>query len=184
MSTSASVAFSSFISATDPRLQGWLSHRGHLRAEEFATDRVVPSARRGSARSETATESGRTPQTGIWRLLASNGRELGRSSSIYGAFTVAQIHVLDLQAQVDRMVATTVTGPSAGTHGWVLSVDDIPVMTSGRWYGTTSTTRDACAGAREAFRDAFVMADARPLMRSGARRPRVPNGNPHLAGSW
>ncbi|TFD72652.1 hypothetical protein [Cryobacterium gelidum] len=184
MSTSASVVFSAFISATDPRLQGWLSHRGNLQANEYASDRVVRSPSSRDSRGETANDRGHAPQAGIWRLLAPNGREIGRSSSVYGAFTVAQTHVLDLQTRVDRMVATTVTGPSAGTHGWVMSVDDISVMTSGRWYGTTSTTKDACAGAREAFRNALVMADARRLMPSGARRPRLPSSTPHLAGSW
>jgi len=184
VSTSARVVFSVFNSATDPRLQGWLSLRGHLEPDNFATERPVRSPRRGDARGETAAETSRAPQSGIWRLLATNGRELGRSSSVYGAFAVARAHVLDLQSEVDRMVATTVTGPTAGTHGWVMSVDTVPVMTSGRWYATTSTTREACAGAREAFRSALVPADARQLVQPGARRPRAPIRPTGLTGRW
>jgi len=173
VSTSASVVFSAFNSASDPRLQGWLTFRSQLQSDDAAPERRVATARNAwSVRS------------GIWRLLASNSRELGRSSSVYTSFAAARAHVLALQAGVDDMVATTVTGPSSGTHGWVVTVDDVAVMTSGRWYGTTSTTRDACAGALAAFRGALVTAGPRLMVEPGARRPRRPATDAELTGAW
>jgi acetyl-CoA carboxylase carboxyltransferase component len=110
---------------------------------------------------------------GIWRLLASNSRELGRSSSVYSSFVSARAHVLELRDQCDSMVVTVVTGPSAGTHGWVITVSDIVVMTAGRWYGAASASREASAGTIEAFRSAFVAADARHANDAGRRGSRV-----------
>ncbi|POH62442.1 hypothetical protein C3B61_16445 [Cryobacterium zongtaii] len=77
-----------------------------------------------------------------------------------------------------------VTGPVSGTHGWVVTVDNVAVMTSGRWYGTTSASRDACAGALAALRSAVVTADPRRMVEPGARRSRRPRGDAELAGVW
>ncbi|WP_167726490.1 hypothetical protein [Cryobacterium sp. TMT3-29-2] len=111
--------------------------------------------------------------SGIWRLLASNSRELGRSSSVYGTFSTARAHVLELKGQCDSMVTTVVTGPRAGTHGWVISVGGVVVMTAGRWYGAASASREASAGTIEAFHTAIVAADARHATESGQRGNRV-----------
>ena len=184
MSTSASVVFCAFTSAADPRLLGWLSLRGHLQSDEVAVARVPPAARRGAQRGAVATDGSWAAQSGIWRLLASNSRELGRSSSVYSSFALARAHVLALQLGVDRMAVTIVTGPESGTHGWVASLDDVAVMTSGRWYGTTSASRDACAGALTALRGAVVTIDPRRLGEPGARRPRRPRDDAELAGAW
>jgi len=186
VSTSASVVFSVFISATDPRLQGWLSLRGHLQLGEVTLARIPPAVRRAPGRSAVATDGSWATQSGIWRLLASNSRELGRSSSVYSSFALARSHVLALQLGVDRMAVTIVTGPASGTHGWVATLDDVAVMTSGRWYGTTSASREACAGALAALRGAVVTVDARRLAAPGARRPRPrrPSDDAELAGAW
>jgi len=114
-----------------------------------------------------------TGHSGIWRLLASNSRELGRSSSVYGSFTGARAHVLEIKDQCDAMVATVVTGPSAGTHGWVVTIGERVVMTAGRWYGAASASREAAAGTIEAFRVALVAEDARHATEAGRRGSRV-----------
>ena len=116
---------------------------------------------------------GHSGHSGIWRLLASNSRELGRSSSVYGSFTGARAHVLELKDQCDAMVATVVTGPSAGTHGWVVAIGERIVMTAGRWYGAASASREAAAGTIEAFRVALVAEDARHATEAGRRGSRV-----------
>ncbi|WP_133160345.1 hypothetical protein [Cryobacterium zongtaii] len=184
MSTSASVIFCAFSSAADPRLQGWLSFREHLQSGEVGLARIVPVPRRGGARGTSATDGSWSAHSGIWRLLASNSRELGRSSSVYSSFATARAHVLALQLGVDRMAMRAVTGPVSGTHGWVVTVDNVAVMTSGRWYGTTSASRDACAGALAALRSAVVTADPRRMVEPGARRSRRPRGDAELAGVW
>jgi len=171
--------------AGEPARAGELGRAGALaRAGELARDtgfaRAGELARTGDAellpegrdrsRGVTVADSG---HSGIWRLLASNSRELGRSSSVYATFAGARAHVLELRDQCDAMVATVVTGPSAGTHGWVVTVGERIVMTAGRWYGAASASREAAAGTIEAFRIALVAEDARHATEAGRRGTRV-----------
>ncbi|MCI4659426.1 hypothetical protein [Cryobacterium zhongshanensis] len=152
---------------------------GFARAGELARTgdaELVPEGRdrpRGVATVATVADSGHSGHSGIWRLLASNSRELGRSSSVYATFAGARAHVLELRDQCDAMVATVVTGPSAGTHGWVVTVGERIVMTAGRWYGAASASREAAAGTIEAFRIALVAEDARHATEAGRRGTRV-----------
>ncbi|MEC5150687.1 hypothetical protein [Cryobacterium sp. GrIS_2_6] len=189
MSPRPSVVFSAFRSNADPRLQGWVAFResvqsgarggdvarvsGLARTGELArtgtTDRVAEGRDRSRGLA-TVADSG---HSGIWRLLASNSRELGRSSSVYGSFAGARAHVLELKDQCDAMVATVVTGPSGGTHGWVVTIGERIVMTAGRWYGAASASREAAAGTIEAFRVALVAEDARHATEAGRRGSRV-----------
>lgn len=172
MSPSPCIVFSAFRSATDPRLRGWIAFRHDVHAEprlpDIATDaHGRPRKRAGAA---PGPDSG---HAGIWRLLAPNSRELGRSSSVYSSFAGARAHVLELKDQVDDMVATTVTGPTAGTHGWIVTLDGVVVMTAGRWYGAASSSREAAAGTLRAFRNALVPDDPRHSAESGRRSSRV-----------
>ncbi|TFB84063.1 hypothetical protein E3O44_16395 [Cryobacterium algoricola] len=146
---------------------------GFARAGELARTgdaELVPEGRDRPRGVATVADSG---HSGIWRLLASNSRELGRSSSVYATFAGARAHVLELRDQCDAMVATVVTGPSAGTHGWVVTVGERIVMTAGRWYGAASASREAAAGTIEAFRIALVAEDARHATEAGRRGTRV-----------
>jgi hypothetical protein len=152
---------------------GELAHPAEV-ARIGATDRVVDVRDRSRGLATVAmADSGHSGHSGIWRLLASNSRELGRSSSVYGSFTGARAHVLELKDQCDAMVATVVTGPSAGTHGWVVTIGERIVMTAGRWYGAASASREAAAGTIEAFRVAVVAEDARHATEAGRRGSRV-----------
>lgn len=169
MSPSSSIDFIAFRSTADPRLHGWVAFRESVQAVVTPIKAVVVRDRNRAG----PALAGVPGQSGIWRLLASNSRELGRSSSIYGTFSSARAHVLELKDQCDSMVATVVTGPRAGTHGWVISVGDVVVMTAGRWYGGASTSREASAGTIQAFRSATVRADARHATETGQRGNRV-----------
>ncbi|MBC7443794.1 MAG: hypothetical protein H7311_14965, partial [Ramlibacter sp.] len=166
MSPSPLIVFSAFQSSADPRLHGWASFRQSVQAGARATATAPGASARPRA---TAPGTRQTGHSGIWRLLASNSRELGRSSSVYGSFATARAHVLELKATVEDMVATTMTGPVAGTHGWMISVGEVVVMTSGRWYGAGSSSREAAFGTIEAFRNANVGEDARYSQGSGRR---------------
>jgi len=149
---------------------------GFARAGELARTgdaELVPEGRDRPRGVATVADSGHSGHSGIWRLLASNSRELGRSSSVYATFAGARAHVLELRDQCDAMVATVVTGPSAGTHGWVVTVGERIVMTAGRWYGAASASREAAAGTIEAFRIALVAEDARHATEAGRRGTRV-----------
>ena len=164
--------FSAFRSATDPRLQGWTAFRQNVHAEPrsvaTAPDaHVRPRKRAGSSPGPASSNSG------IWRLVAPNSRELGRSSCVYPSFARARAHVLELKDLVDEMVTTTMTGPTAWTHGWIVAVGDVVVMTTGRWYGAASSSRAAAAGTIQAFRNARVSDDPRHSAESGRRSNRV-----------
>lgn len=188
MPSSSSIVFSAFRSTTDLRLLGWAAFRENVRAGALA-GAVAGSPPGSPAESPTGilaravmmpaqsrlSRPGRDGSTlarahsGIWRVLAPNSRELARSSSVYGSFAGARAHVLELKDLVDDMVAFPVTGPTAGTHGWIVRLGETIVMTSGRWYGGTSSSRDAAAGAIHAFRSAVVAEGARPCVEAGRR---------------
>ncbi|KFF59445.1 hypothetical protein JF66_11185 [Cryobacterium sp. MLB-32] len=182
--------FSAFRSTTDLRLIGWAAFRENVRAGALAgavagspagnlagsmagpSGPAVAEAQSRGSRPGRPARDGSTlarAHSGIWRVLASNNRELGRSASVYGSFAGARAHVLELKDLVDDMVAETVTGPTAGAHGWIVRVGDRVVMTSGRWYGGPSSSREASVGAILAFRTAIVAEGARPSAEGGRR---------------
>jgi len=186
--TSPSIAFSAFRSTTDLRLVGWATFRENVRAgalagavagspagnpaESPAGSLAFAVATVAQARPNRAGPDGSTlarAHSGIWRVLAPNSRELARSSSVYGTFAGARAHVLELKNRVDEMVVSLVKGPTAGTHGWIVRVGDVIVMTSGRWYGGASSSREAAVGAILAFRSARVAEGARPSVEDGRR---------------
>jgi predicted phage tail protein len=119
----------------------------------------------------------------VWRLLASNNRELGRSAQTYNSFDAARAHVLQLQEQADALVVTAVPGTSAGTHGWLATIDDTAVMTTGRWYGATSSSLEAAAGTIAALRAAFVTICPRGAEAAGRRAGRDVK-NPEPGSLW
>lgn len=166
MSPSPHIVFVSFRSMDDPRLTGWATNRERL-GNGSATAAIGNASRGPGSTPSRATRvstaaSEEQGLLGIWRLLASNNRELGRSASIYSSFAEARLHVLALQMLADDMVVSTVTGPSAGTHAWMVAVTDTIVMTSGRWYGAASAGREAGAASIRALQGAVVVDESRP----------------------
>ncbi len=176
------VVFTAFRSATDPRREGWALLRSQLadgaRRVGAAivvteTDAKLPDRRAGA----------KIAQAGVWRLLASNNRELGRSALTYSSFDAARAHVLQLQEQADDLVVTAVPGTSAGTHGWLAAIDEAAVMTAGRWYGATSSSLEAAAGTIAALRSALVMSSPRSTG-AVARRLKHAVTTPESTKSW
>ena len=168
------IVFSAFSSLADPRLQGWATLRGHVHAGSIVSESVVQSGSRPDAaltRPDVATV-----QAGLWRLLAPNNRELGRSASVYSSFGMARAHVLRLQGLATEMVASAVVGPVAGTHGFYITLGETVVMTNGRWYGSVSTSLDGAAATIAALGGALVMSQAPVPGSSGTRRKRAQPG--------
>ncbi len=139
--------FTEFATSDDPMLLAWARFRGTLAA---GPTRMLPNAR---------PPQSRTPNSGLWRLLATNNRELGRSFLLYHRFDAARAHVVQLQSDPDGLTIEHVPGPSNGSRGWVIVAAGSPVMTCSRWYSSLSTGAVAAAGALEAFRTA-VLTDA------------------------
>lgn len=168
MPGTSQVVFSAFHSLADPKLHGWASLRGQIKsvsdfAERAAQPRMSPLAAR--IRPDLATV-----QAGVWRLLAPNKRELGRSASVYSSFNVARGHVVRLQSLAAELDFTPVIGPAPGTHGFYITLGDLIVMTNGRWYGAASASSEAAAAAILALGAATVATGVRsPLpVRKGA----------------
>lgn len=168
MSASPCILFVAFPQGEEAPLHGWSRFRELVQTGggDFAQSRG----------SETATvEPGADPQqfgtarAGIWRMIASNNRELARSSFLYDSFVKAQSHILHLKENTAGMVVTVVTGPTAGTHGWYVSIDGTPVMTCGRWFRTAPSCHAAAEGTIEAFRLAVVADDPRRAVLAGRR---------------
>jgi hypothetical protein len=144
------VLFLAFASRSDPMQKAWTRFR-----DMFANDdpRDVANVSMSVSEPAKATANG---YSGIWRLLAPNNREVGRSAFLYRSFASSRAHVVELQANVDAMAVTTFDGPRAGTHGWFVSIDDVAVMTCGRWYETVGTSVEAVTRALDTLRFAVV----------------------------
>lgn len=142
--------------------------QAHLSVEPFP-----PVARMSSGASEPPTVA--TQPTGIWRLLAPNNRELGRSSFVYGSFQAARGHVLQLRESRDSLTAITIAGPFGENYGWVVTLGDATVMTCSRWVTTASAALAAAAGAIGAFTSADIAELPLRTTSSGRRTSRSPS---------
>jgi hypothetical protein len=184
MAGNPTVLFSPFRSSTDPLRVAWtnfreLVHNALDQANKASESKRTPGgfANIGGTGRPAGNVANVTPAlpptnqpSGFWRLLAPNHREIARSSYIYGTFLGARAHVLNLRENTAAMVIVTVHGPTAGTHGWYITVEGKPVMTCTRWYETTHASLDAAEGARAAFPVAFVSSESRPIVSSGPTR--------------
>ncbi|SFR82584.1 hypothetical protein SAMN05428970_2632 [Agromyces sp. CF514] len=156
------VTFTAFDSVDDPMLAAWGRFRFQLlESTEPPVADLRAEVRRAPASVSVVAAHGRTSdaQAGLWRLLASNNRELGRSSLLYGTHAAARNHVLRLQAASDDLKVVAVGGPVNASHGWVVSLADRPVMTCSRWYSSTSTSIASAIGALAALRTAVLSED-------------------------
>lgn len=110
-------------------------------------------------------------QVGIWRLLAPNNREIGRSAFLFGTFAAARANVSQLKEQTAEMIATTFHGPIAGSHGWFVGIGGRLVFTCARWYETASLSLEAAEKAVAALRDAVVTDHPRRVVGARAELP-------------
>ncbi len=177
MSATPRIVFSTFSSTFDPMFLAWarflrsveVSGRpiaGILKAQ--AESSIVPVtgdqlSRRPDAQVSVAGSTGTGSACGVWRILASNNRELGRSARAYTSHASAIAHVLALRSAVGELQLTTVNGNRTGMHGWYLSHGRRPVITCGRWYGAAASGATAAAAALEALSEALVEETARRL---------------------
>jgi len=140
--------FSAFDSVRDKQFVGWAAFRESIQAAKRLDGVALPV--RQPSRPEP------TGPLGIWRLLASNNRELGRSGRAYPSFESARDDVLRLQRIVDELVVVGVRGAVSSQFGWVATLDDVPVITSGRWFGASSTSLHSAATTLAVFETAYV----------------------------
>jgi hypothetical protein len=156
MTTMASIVFSSFTSAADPMPRAWSRFR----------EQLVVTAQRPVDRPESQPSG----PVCVWRLLASNNRELGRSAALYPSFDDARAAVVDARL-MQNVEIRSVHGPNAGTHGWFVQEPDAPpLMTCGRWYGAHAASVDAARHSIDAFRGAAILDQGHRLLSPDRRR--------------
>ncbi|MCU1480278.1 MAG: hypothetical protein JWQ19_1064 [Subtercola sp.] len=107
-------------------------------------------------------------RSGIWRLVASNHREVARSLYLYESLAQAKEHVRDLQNGERAVSVRLVKGPTAGQHGWVASVGDVAIMSCGRWYSASSLCRESAQYSLEALKSARLAATSRATGSTGS----------------
>ena len=164
------IVFDTFRSVHDPRLAAWLLFRSHLLPEWAIT---------ASSLSESTPEAALTPLGvfGVWRLLATNNRELGRCARIFVSPRAAFDAVVAEQARVDEMTVTAVRGPQSTTHGWVIRRGDRPILTAARWYESASEAAAAGRAATNALGTATI-AQGVSIGTASGRRARVVMNTP------
>lgn len=83
----------------------------------------------------------------IWRLLASNHRELARSGRVYENFDEARSHLFALREAPEQLqVHVVVIEPTS--YGWTADGPNPKSMTCARWYANAA---DALSGGRAAI---------------------------------
>ncbi|MDM4722052.1 hypothetical protein QTQ03_21585 [Micromonospora sp. WMMA1363] len=70
----------------------------------------------------------------VWMLVSPNNRPLGRGPVYHEAYAQCREAVLDLQANVDRVVPLEGTVPASGQWTWRIELDDALVALSSRSY--------------------------------------------------
>jgi hypothetical protein len=177
MSATPRIVFSTFRSSADPMFLAWTRFLQTVEGAARRTGSVVVSRPGTSA---AAAPPRRAPMAhavvadgacGVWRILASNNRELGRSARAYTSYAAARQHVISLRAGIDGLRLTTVSGERTGMHGWYLSQGRQPVITCGRWYGAAASGTTAAFAAIDALGEAEIEQTVRrlePPRRTGA----------------
>jgi hypothetical protein len=119
-------------------------------------------------------------QVGIWRLLASNNRELARSAAAYTTFAAARAHVLEIQFAAADLHPVIVTDPEHG-YGWCVESGGVVVMTCARWQATAALASSAAKTAGLAIASADIAGLPLRMTPSGRRTRRALGA---VEGSW
>lgn len=167
MLASPRVVFSFFASVEDAALRAWMRFRREIE-QAPVLDRHRSAGLRSApvivvvpAPAPSATVAARFVKPGVWRLLASNNRELARSAQAYASLAEARAHALEICERVDELVVVEVIGPLAGTRGWYLTLDSVIVVTCSRRYGGVVSTQKSHAAALSGLRFASIAEQAR-----------------------
>jgi hypothetical protein len=162
----ARIVFDTFRSATDPMLGSWLAFRARVLPTAMAPEFLSP---RGD---DPVSRAG---MYGVWRLLATNNRELGRGVALHPAPDEAWADAEKLSARAELLSPMTVRGDMSTRHAWALRLDGEPVLISSRWYESPSEAAAAARSARVQLGRAHIARAVNIGTRSGRRyrQPRV-----------
>jgi hypothetical protein len=161
------IVLDTFRSANDPMLRSWLLFRAQLLPDLSIPPPVTPHE------PDDERYLSLTGHYGVWRILASNNRELGRGAMLHTAPDEALAFVLTTQALAGALHVVVVRGSQPMSHGWVLSHDDNPVMISSRWYESASEANAASRTARAGLASAKAATSVNVSTNSGRRHRRA-----------
>jgi hypothetical protein len=161
------IVFDTFRSAYDPMLNSWLVFRAQILPDAVALppEIVSPIA--------DERERARAGRFGVWRILATNNRELGRGAGLFATPSDAVTTVEALQRDAAALTPTVVRGGNPMTHGWVLRHNGEPVLTSSRWYESASEAAAAARAARTVLAVATIAPGVNIGTQSGRRLRRA-----------
>lgn len=154
---SASVLLRTFPSIEDPMVQKWIRFRNAILGDAPVALVTPPGSKSFKATSSAARSSRLSDGVLYWRLVASNNRELGRSAFLYQSVEHARRHVERIMSASAELTIDAVADRPALRRGWVLSLDAAPVMTSARWYSSSSTSVSSAMSALAALQGARVL---------------------------
>lgn len=163
-SAQARVVFDTFRSTDDPMLASWLSFRARILPAETGQGVVAPRASGPVARGG---------MYGVWRLLATNNRELGRGTWLYPAPDDAWADAEVLSARAGELSPTTVRGDVPTRHAWALRLGGLPVLISSRWYESPGEAAAAARATRDHLGRAHIARVVNIGTRSGRRYRQV-----------
>lgn len=159
-SANARIVFDTFRSPTDPRLAAWLSFRA----------RVLPTAASPALLAQRPVDGApKEGVFGVWRLLATNNRELGRGSSLHASPDAAWVDAETMSSRSDELTPSIVRGTLSMRHGWALRLAGEPVLICSRWYESPGESAAAARAARENLGRASIVRVVNIGTRSGRR---------------
>lgn len=147
-------------------LRAWLVFRGQVLAN---ADLRVPSEPVLGPAAAEATQG----LYGVWRILATNNRELGRCAALHATPLDAFADATTTQAFAEELTPTLVRGSQPMTHGWVLRRDGTAIVTASRWYESASEAGAAARAARKVLGVATVVDGVSVGTHSGRRHRRA-----------
>jgi hypothetical protein len=189
LSETSTIVFSLFPRAADPMLATWRSFcaevvaAGQRAVLTAGATGPVPDLAGARVPNDRPLADGRT--LGIWRLLATNNREIARSAHEYTSRVEALAEVTWIRDHADDLVAIPVVGVQRANRGWVATLYGETVMTGSRWYESTSTSTGASTDALQALRSAVVSDSVRVIVPAGSRGGRsTASAYATMASSW
>lgn len=160
------IVLDTFRSSYDPMLRSWLLFRAQILPEVAVAAPDLPDG------DDDDRERRRAGRYGVWRMLATNNRELGRGAGLHATPAEALAGVEELQRQAERLTTSVVRGSQSMRHGWVLRLDGVAVMTSSRWYESAAEATAAGRAARLVLASARIVSGVNIGTQSGRRHRR------------
>ncbi|MET7949693.1 hypothetical protein [Micromonospora sp. NPDC005324] len=110
----------------------------------------------------------------LWMLVSPNNRPLGRGAVQHEVYARCHESVLELRANVDRIVSQESTVPASGQWTWRIQIADVTVALSSRSYLRARECHYNLGRFLEALPHAEVVAGTRAVRRD-RRRPTEPS---------